>query len=263
THPTNGLVIENTFEEWKKGPYAEAGIQCQDCHMRTVAESVTVAETMKPLRVAGRTTQGPDERPDTHAHLFVGANSNVSATGIGASHAAAAEARLKSAATVALTLPPKAAAGSKVSVEVAVTNTAAGHAIPTSITELRQVWIDLRVTDAAGREVYRSGAIDAAGRVDPTAVMYHSVLADEKGEVTLLPWRAVKMLSDKAIPPKATVRERYEIALPSNAAAPFAVTATLRYRSAPQDALDTIFGKGKIVVAAVDMATAAGSVAGE
>ena len=231
--------------------------------MRTVEEAVVVAETMKPLRVPGRTTQGPDVRPDTHAHLFIGANSNAAATGAGASHAAMAEARLRSAAGVELALPAKAAAGSKVTFEVAVTNKAAGHAIPTSITELRQVWLDVRIADADGREVFRSGAIDDAGRVDPAAVMWHSVLADAKGEVTLLPWRAVKLVREKLIPPKATVRERYEATLPADAKAPFAVTATLRYRSAPQDALDALFGKGKISVAAVDMAAATGSVAGE
>ena len=38
-------------------------------------------------------------------------------------------------------------------IEVAVTNVGAGHSIPTSITELRQVWIDLSVTDKTGKEI--------------------------------------------------------------------------------------------------------------
>ena len=29
----NGKLIENTFAEWKEGPYAAEGRQCQDCHM--------------------------------------------------------------------------------------------------------------------------------------------------------------------------------------------------------------------------------------
>lgn len=29
----NGKLLENTYNEWKEGPYAKAGIQCQDCHM--------------------------------------------------------------------------------------------------------------------------------------------------------------------------------------------------------------------------------------
>ncbi len=29
----NGKLLENTYNEWKAGPFAQAGIQCQDCHM--------------------------------------------------------------------------------------------------------------------------------------------------------------------------------------------------------------------------------------
>ncbi len=29
----NGKLIENTFNEWREGPYAKEGRQCQDCHM--------------------------------------------------------------------------------------------------------------------------------------------------------------------------------------------------------------------------------------
>jgi hypothetical protein len=29
----NGKLLQNTYEEWKAGPAAAAGVQCQDCHM--------------------------------------------------------------------------------------------------------------------------------------------------------------------------------------------------------------------------------------
>jgi hypothetical protein len=245
THPHNGLVIENTYEEWKESPYAKAGIQCQDCHMRTVEQALEVARTMKPLDVPGKAFEDGEERPNVHAHLFVGANVNAKLTGASAAHATEAERRLKSAATLAVTIEEDA-------IEVAVTNVAAGHAIPTSITELRQVWIDLKVTDAAGKEIFRSGAIDENGRVDPGAVMYHSVLVDAEGKVTYLPWRAAKMVKEKLIPPKQTVRERYAFKTPAGAT----VRAVLRYRSAPQDVMDELFGKGKYPIRTVDMASA-------
>ena len=258
-HPHNGLVIENTYEEWRKGPYAAAGIRCQDCHMRTVEQAIEVARTMKPLRVPGKTTVDLEPRPNVYAHLFTGANVNAELTGASAHHAAEAEKRLKSAAVVELGLPEAAAPGTEVSLEVRVTNVGAGHAIPTSITELRQVWIDLRVTDAAGGEVFRSGAIDADGRVDPGAVMYHAVLVDEKGEVTYLPWRAARMVKEKLIPPKETVVERFAVPLPEGVRGPLAVRAVLRYRSAPQDVMDELFGKGKYPIRIVDMAEAEGA----
>ena len=244
-HPHNGLVIENTLHEWKQGPYAKAGIECQDCHMRTVDQALEVARTMKPVVVPGRTTD-TDERPDVKAHLFVGGNTNQKLVGLGDRHTAEARKRLQTAAKIAV----EAAGDGKI--VVSVTNVSAGHAIPTSITELRQVWIDLIVKDAGGAEVFRSGAIDAQGKVDPKAVMYHSVLVDKDGAVTFKPWAAVKMVKEKLILPKQTVREEY--AIPA-AKRPLKVRAVLRYRSAPQEVMDRLFGKGKYPIDVVDMAS--------
>ncbi|MHC4953613.1 MAG: multiheme c-type cytochrome [Planctomycetota bacterium] len=257
-HPHNGLVIENTFHEWKKGPYAKAGIQCQDCHMRTVEQALEVARTMKPVKVAGRTTDD-DKRDDVKAHLFVGGNTNQKLVGLGDVHTDQARKRLRGAAEVKLELAESAAAAAKTKIVVAVTNVSAGHAIPTSITELRQVWIDLRVTDANGKEIYRSGAIDADGRVDPEAVMYHSVLVDKAGKVTFKPWAAEKMIKEKLIGPKETVRESYEIAIPAGTKGALKVRCVLRYRGAPQEVMDELFGKGKYPIDIVDMTEAKAS----
>ena len=256
-HPHNGLVIENTYEEWRKGPYAAADIQCQDCHMRTVEQALEVARTMKSIQVPGIAAEGMKPRPDVHAHRFVGANTNADDTGGSAGHAAEALARLKGAATLALRLPETATPGKTLEVVVEVTNISAGHAIPTSITELRQVWIDLLVASDSGETLYRNGAIDEQGRVDPDAVMYHSVLADKDGKVTYRPWLAEKMVFEKLIPPKATVKESYTIPLPTGVKGPLRVTAVLRYRSAPQDIMDEMFGKGRFSIETVDMTEAA------
>jgi len=256
THPYNGLLIENTYAEWKAGPYAEAGIQCQDCHMRTVEQAVNVAQSMQPLKVPGVAADDGPERDNIHNHMFVGANVNGDAVGAGAEHVAAARQRLKSAATLALKLPQRVMAGGELAVEVSVSNVAAGHAIPTSITELREVWIDLTVIDADGGELFRSGAVDAKGRVDPDAVMYHSVLVDKDGEVTYLPWRAEKTVKEKLIPPRTTVHERYAVPIPAGAKAPLRVAAVLRYRSASQYVLDELFGEGRFSIEIVDMAAA-------
>jgi hypothetical protein len=98
--------------------------------------------------------------------------------------------------------------------------------------------------------------VDGDGRVDPEAVMYHSVLLDAKGEVTYLPWRAEKMAMEKLLPPKETVREKWEVRVPAGAEGPLAVEATLRYRAAPQEVMDGLFGKGRFDLRIVDMASA-------
>lgn len=228
--------------------------------MRTVEQAREVARTMKPVLVAGRTTADAPERPDVHAHLFVGGNTNARLVGLGSEHAAEAVRRLQSAVEMGVGAR---AEGAGLAITVELTNVGAGHAIPTSITELRQVWIDLSVTDGAGREIFRSGAVDAEGRVDPQAVMYHSVLADENGVVTYLPWRAAKMVAEKLLHPKETARETYTAALPDGAKGPFRVRAVLRYRSAPQEVLDALFGKGRLPIETVDMASAETTVSAE
>jgi hypothetical protein len=253
-HPADGLVIENTYQEWKESPYAKAGIHCQDCHMRSAEEAAEVARTMKPVKVPGRTVEGADLREDVHTHYFVGANSNAKVVGASENHGAMARRRLQSAATVALELPEQAPVGGQLEFVVAVTNVGAGHCIPTSITELRQVWLDVSVTDAAGRVLYRSGAVAENGQVDPAAVMYNAVLADKEGKVTYLPWRAHTMIREKLIGPKETKRETYAASVPQDAKGPLTVRAVLRYRSAPQEVLDELFGKGTFPLEIVDMA---------
>jgi hypothetical protein len=253
THPHSGVVIENTYAEWANSAYAKAGIQCQDCHMRTVEQAIEVARTMKPLKVPGETVEG-QTRENTYTHLFTGGNTNHELVGSSEKHAAEARARLRSAASMEVA----AAWGDdgQAEITVSVTNVGAGHCIPTSITELRHAWIDLTVTDADGKAVYRSGALDENGKLDPKAVVYTAVLHDKDGKVTYWPWEAVKLASEYLIHPKETKHEKYRVDVPADAKAPLRLSAVLRYRSAPQDVLDELFGKGKLVVDVVDMTEA-------
>jgi hypothetical protein len=105
-HPVNGMKIEHTYGEWKSSIYAQKGVQCQDCHMRTVADAVKVAETLQPVVVEGQSaTEGPLRR--IAPHYFVGGNTNAEELAGGKRHAAMAEERLKSAARVTQAAPAR------------------------------------------------------------------------------------------------------------------------------------------------------------
>ena len=221
--------------------------------MRTIDQAREVAKIMEPVNIPGKATEDGAERANIHQHLFVGANVNTAA-GFGASHAEAARKRLQSAATIALKLPEKATAGKELALDVLVTNVGAGHAIPSSITELREVWIELIAMDNSGSVVYRSGDIRKDGSVDPEAVMYHSILHDKEGKKTYLPWRAIKIAKEHLIPPKQTITENYKLKLPRNAVGNLTITAKLRYRAAPQNIMDELFEKGTFNIEVVDMA---------
>jgi hypothetical protein len=64
------------------------------------------------------------------------------------------------------------------------------------------------------------------------------------------------MAKEKLLPPKETVHEKWEVRVPAGAEGPLAVEAVLRYRAAPQEVMDGLFGKGKFDLRIVDMATA-------
>jgi hypothetical protein len=100
-HPLNGLRLEHTYGEWKNSIYAEKGIQCQDCHMRSVADAVKVAETLGPVAVIGQAEPAGEDR-EIHPHYMVGGNANAEELGGSPGAAAMAEARLARAAYLEL-----------------------------------------------------------------------------------------------------------------------------------------------------------------
>ena len=88
--PMNGFHIETTYDEWKAGPFWQKGVQCQDCHMRTVEEAQKVAETLQPVVLKGQSAAAGTERP-IHRHFFVGGNANADILAGGKTHAQMAE----------------------------------------------------------------------------------------------------------------------------------------------------------------------------
>ena len=62
-------------------------------------------------------------------------------------------ARLKSAARLEVRAPASAAPGASLGFEVAVTNVGAGHNLPTSLTELREMWVEVTIRDAGGERL--------------------------------------------------------------------------------------------------------------
>ena len=105
-HPSSGLRVEHTYGEWKASVYAEKGIQCQDCHMRSVADAVTVARTLQSVVVRGQSVAEGDTR-EIFPHFFVGGNANADRLSGSAKHAEMAVARLKSAARVEVRAPSR------------------------------------------------------------------------------------------------------------------------------------------------------------
>ncbi len=251
-HPTNGLPLEATYTEWKNGPYSKEGVQCQDCHM---TPGVTQFEA-NPGKAA---SMGPD-RDHIYTHYTVGANAFITDILGDETHRDMAIERLQSAATLTVNAPPSAEAGNTVTVDLSITNSGAGHMLPTGLTDMRQMWLDVTATDADGNQFYHSGSLDEKGIIEPDAVVYTTVLGDADGNKTIKVWFAESILSDNRILPRDTAVEKHTFTIPQDVINPITISAKLQYRTAPQEIIDYLFDDGTYDVPVIIMAQASDSI---
>ena len=251
-HPLNGLVVDDTYTTWKEGPYAEEGVVCQDCHM---TPGITKFEA-NPGR-AGSSTQ---KREHISTHDIVGGNAFVTAILGEKRFSEMAVERLEKTATVSIDAPEVAQRGDNVSMNISITNSGAGHKIPTGVSEIRQMWLAVSVKDRNGKEVYTTGEIDDNRNIMNATKMYNTVLGDAQGQPTLSFWLAESVLVDNRIPPKGTATERHNFKIPVDVAYPLTVEATLKYRSAPQETVDYLFGDNLYEVPVINMRIASSNI---
>lgn len=259
-HPQNNFPVERTYDEWKYSAYAQADIQCQDCHMVPVEIAMRVADEMKPAAelenhglggIAGM--GGFKPRSIVHDHGFVGGNAVVApALGVqgGEEHAAIARKRLQNVAALDLELEQR--DGALHDLRVKVENRRAGHHLPTSLTHVRQVWLEVVVTDDQGKELLRSGTLDERGSLPADAVTFDNKAVDAEGKLTHKPWRIVRFEEMNTIPPRGFRYGRYSFNVPESAEG-FTVTARLYYRSFDQELADYLLGEGAVTVPSVEM----------
>jgi mono/diheme cytochrome c family protein len=246
SHTANGLPIEQTYSEWKNSPYntgnSETTINCQDCHMRQRPGIPATGKTQRPDNPGKACDDGPD-RAHIWTHYFVGANSVVTRQLGSDLHADMAIERLKNAADLELIKNNSYKKGHLSFINVKVINSGAGHYLPTGITEVRQMWLDVSITDASGKSLLRSGGLDKEGNIDKTAVKYYTQLGNEKGQPVLNPALADRILYDYRIPPKGYVIENYAFYIPDNSIPPLTINISLNYRSASQSLAETLLGE--------------------
>lgn len=244
-HPFNGLALENTYTEWKEGPYNET-TPCQHCHM---TPGVT-----KFVSNPGKATSGGPIRENIFTHYFVGGNAMLTGLMGSKKHEELAKERLKAAAK--LEIEKVSLINDDVNLGLRVTNTGAGHKLPTGLTEARLIWIDVDVRDASGKTIFRSGGMDKNGYLDDEAVKYHTVFGDASGAPTEKVWLAEMIISDNRIPPKGYSLEYYNFTIPDKAKRPVTITARLNYVSASRELSDILFGEGKVVPPVIEMTSA-------
>jgi len=235
THPTNRIPIERTYDEWKDSPYASAGIGCQECHM-----------TPGPgfVKNPGRAAVGGKEREHIYTHYFVGGNTTVPAMLGSEKHASLAKEMLQGAARMELIAARNVRPGATASVVIRVHNSGAGHKLPTGFPEGREMWLDFRALDGQGREVYRLGRVDGAGRLEEGTHAFKVVLGDDDGNIIDLEvWKATRILHDSRILPKGYADVRFDFPVPAELTGDLVFKADLCYHSFSQEFADHLLGK--------------------
>jgi len=245
-HVVFGTRLETPYEEWKNGPYAKKGIPCQGCHMYQRPGVPATGSTERPANPGVAAAGGP-RRKHVFTHYFVGANTLIPSLFKNRNQTAMAEERLKSAAIVKIDERM-----SNGAITVSITNNGAGHRIPTGLSHVRQMWLEVRITSPDGTVLLHSGSLDGQGRIDQSALIYNTVLGDGKGRPVMNVAKAREILKDRRIEPLKSAVETFRLHQVKNSTV--MVEAKLWYRLAPQELADSILGKGKIAIPSVLMA---------
>ena len=172
----DGFRIEEAFSEWRNGPYARAGIACQNCHMGPVpGKPFRQDQLTEDYIVDPSVVPGAPKRLRSN-HRFTGPDYSV-LLGFGQTDLGLDKASFKqlgdeleeqrktlfrNAATMRVKHPEAVAPGSTLPIVVSVTNSGAGHNLPTGFAAERQLWLEVIVRDASGRQLYASGLLDSA-----------------------------------------------------------------------------------------------------
>lgn len=261
-NPLNQFPLERTYDEWKYSVYAQNGVQCQDCHMVPVETAMQVADTLTPAAqikehgLGGKAGIGAEnERDIVHGHGFVGGNAVITAV-MGdpdsRRHAGIAVKRLRSVADVDMALDRVEGQAGLLRASVKVTNRRAGHDLPTSLTFVRELWLDVTITDQNDRVLFRSGALDSHAEVDPGATMFKNYAVDKQGKPAQYIWTVERFERRNTIPPKGHHTSDYYFNIPKDASL-LKVRAKLNYRSASQHFVDHLLGDGKVKVPVITM----------
>jgi len=153
------VQLLTTYSEWAASTYAIEGKSCQSCHMAR-DEALGTAAVAPP----GTEYDRPLPPRPLADHTLAGVSTEYLTTGpLVDQQGERAAAHVKDAAALAVTTPSTIAVGADLMVSVAITNTGAGHDLPTGFAYWSETWLEVTAADADGRMLFASGDLDDEG----------------------------------------------------------------------------------------------------
>lgn len=280
------VQLQNQYDHWRKSRWFQGkegepnvadprkSISCRECHMPLQGSKDPAAGDVKDYNRS--------EADGTHrGHRFLGANQwHPTLHGLpgGAEQVRLTEKWLRGevqvpeiadkwtsgpAVPVQLVVPPTAAPGESVPVQVVVTSNKVGHDFPTGPLDIIQSWVELVVTDEKGAVVFESGRVDERGYLTEGAFIFKAEGIDRQGNLidkhnlwemvgarfkrALFPGYAdtaefqftcpSALSRTEPLPPKQEIG----VAIPPGASGKLTVTARLLYRKVDQTLIDFVY----------------------
>ena len=210
-----GTPIYESYEEWLASPYSDAGITCQDCHMPPSGDTQFARTEAGGLQHPAETIPGHFQLGATDMDLLQD--------------------------TISMSLSSHQAYG-QLNVAVSLTNTGAGHHVPTDFPGRHLILVvsadndfEGPLTLVDGPEVPSWGGYQAG----LPGVVYAKVLRDiQSGEAPVVSyWKQTAILSDNRLPAMGSHTSTYSFNLPTNGG-DIVISARLIFRRVFQDIAD-------------------------
>ena len=255
------VQLQNQYDNWRKsrwnhGKDPRKTIECRECHMPLQAsDDPASGDDLDYNRTAGDGKH--------RSHRFLGANQfiPVALKLPGAEeHARLTEKWLRGeveipeiadkwrtgpAIPLEVIAPRSAERGEPVTIETVLTNNKAGHDFPTGPLDIIQSWVELSVTDQAGRVVFQSGERDSSNFIAPGSFMLKAEPVDQNGNLIDRHnlWEMVGVRYRRSLFPGFSDQEKFTFPCPRTGVTELHVSAKLMYRKADQYLLNFLFGK--------------------
>ena len=225
-----GLPAEITYTEWLDSPFSAMGVECQDCHMESYSGQAAV--------------NGP-QRDNLHRHDFIGVDvALIDDFPNKAEQKQRIEQLLQNSVFMQVNVPDSALPNSTLKIEAIIKNDKTGHDIPSSVTFVRQMWLEVTVTSGVDT-LFKSGYFDANGDLmderselnpngDPDLALFQSVLFKNGERSNVFEADSIRIGSIGSFKSKTCV---FSIALPSNIGSLIDVKVRLLFRPFPPYAI--------------------------
>jgi hypothetical protein len=288
------VQLQNQYDNWRKSRWNHPGdprktIECRECHMPLLASQDPASGDALDYN---RTPWDGKHR----SHRFLAANQFMPA----ALKIPGAEEQIAltgkwlrgeydipeiadkwtrgPAVAIELQAPPEAREGETLALRAVITSNKVGHDFPTGPLDIIQSWVELTVTDDAGRTVFASGRLDDRHFIEPGTFMFKAEPVDQYGNLIDRHnlWEMVGVRFRRSLFPGFSDTAEYSFHCPGGAstekqpsnydrtfrvplkqgpARNLHVTARLMYRKIDQYLLNFMFGeKAGLTAPATEMA---------